>query len=974
MLGPIMQRLRLRSRQPIRRLPRARLLLESLEDRALPAPLVWYNGINLPAPRANAAAVRFTDQSLLLLGGGTTAVDVLYAGGMSWFTSGFTLDVPRVSPGAAVTSEGTVLVYGGKASHAHATALSYNGSGFGATAPSMSTPRAQLAFTTDGSDPYAIGGVDATGTALASVETFSSDSGSWVTVSPMPVALYAASAANDGHGHIFVFGGVTATGTISSAVYRYDVGNDVWTQVASMPLGARDSTAVDAPNGRIYVIGGSSRGTSTLAVVQSYNPVANTWTIAPSLPYAVKDAASVIDSEGRMEVIGGINSSGNAILTVVKTQRLNVPDAAPVITSTPGKQADPGFAYTYQVTATGNPDPFFSIVAGPSGMTIDKQSGLLTWTPPASSSGQSFNVDIRATNFVGSVDQTYTLASVDTTPPTAPTNLMVTGVGQTTVSLQWTAATDNVGVASYEVYFVTSSGGGRGAHPVYNPIASGIPGTSYTVTGLQPDTSHTYVVTAFDAAGNKSAYSNSVVGTTTSVPFVVYFSNNGYEYPPSVVADFPINLFLRAGGNPAVFTYSVVSGPAGLTIDQTGLVSWTPTASQVGSTSATFSVTNSVGTTDVTVPITVNPDVPNLVVTINGPSGQSYGVVGTPMTLKVTDNSRQTSTFSIASGPSDMTVNPTTGLVQWTPSAADAGTTTVKFHAVNSAGATDDTVTFTTYASQPPADVLISSWNSGTPTISWIAPANGFNVTGYKVSANSSGGLPVNLDTHGTGTSVALTGLTPSEPYSVTVTPYDSAGNAGLSTSTYLYAFFANSPQISWAFNQANVIAGQPMTVQFSDANALPRTWSIASSSSGMTIDANGLMSWTPALANVGTDVTATVTATNSNGTQYVTLDFPVYFTDPTTNISASVSGNNFDATWTPPTSNAGQITGYQISLTWIVNGVTQIAFFNSAGTGTSYMLPIPLLGSIHYRLTVTAYDAAGDLGVPALPFDFTGP
>jgi hypothetical protein len=932
---------------------------------------VWYNGFNLPAPRANAAAVLFSDQSLLLLGGGTTAVDELAAGGTGWFVSSFTLDVARVSPGAAVTSDGNILVYGGKTSQALATALNYNPLGFGTSAPPMSTPRAQLAFTTDGSDPYAIGGVNATGTVLSSVETFSSDSGAWVAVSAMPTALYAASAANDGKGHIFVFGGVTASGTISSAVYRYDVGADAWTQVASMPTATRDSTAVDGPNGKIYVIGGSSNGTNALANVWSYDPVANTWKAETPLPYAVKDAASVVDKDGRIEIIGGI-SSGKAIATVVKTQRLNQPDAAPAITSTPGKQADPGFAYTYQVTATGNPDPFFSIVAGPSGMTVDKQSGLVTWTPPASSSGHSYNIDIRASNSLGSVDQTYTLASVDTTPPSVPTGLMVASVSQNSITLHWNASTDNVGVTSYDVYLFTVIGRG---YKVYTRIASGIPGTSYTVPGLQPDTTHTYAVNAFDAAGNHSGYSSTISGTTTSVPFVNYFSNNGYDAPPSVVADFPISLQLSARGNPPVFTYSIISGPTGMKIDQTGKVLWTPTAAQVGTTSATFAVKNSIGTTDLTVSITVTPDVPVLVVTINAPLGPSYGVVGTPMVLQVTDYSHQTSTFSISSGPSDMTVNPTTGLVQWTPSAADAGTTTVKFHAVNSAGATDDTVSFITYASQAPAEVRISSWNSGVPTISWTAPANGLNVTGYKVTVSTGGSTISTFDTHGTGTSIALTGLAAQQPYMVTVAPYDSAGNAGLSTYTYFFAFFANSPQISWAFNQPNVVAGQPMTVQFSDANAAPRTWSVSSNSGGMTIDTNtGLLSWTPALTNVGSDITATITATNSNGTQYVTLDFPVYFTAPTTNTSASVSGNNFKVTWTPPTANASQITGYRISLTWTVNGVTHIAFFNSAGTTTSYALPIPLRGSIHYRLTVTAYDAAGDLGAPAQPFNFVGP
>ena len=88
MLGPMMQRLGLRPRQqPVRGLPRTRLFLEALEDRALLAPLVWYTGVNLPTATAHAAAVQFTDQSILVLGGGTTTVNQLAAGGTRWFTA-----------------------------------------------------------------------------------------------------------------------------------------------------------------------------------------------------------------------------------------------------------------------------------------------------------------------------------------------------------------------------------------------------------------------------------------------------------------------------------------------------------------------------------------------------------------------------------------------------------------------------------------------------------------------------------------------------------------------------------------------------------------------------------------------------------------------------------------------------------------------------------------------------------------------
>jgi hypothetical protein len=143
-----------------------------------------------------------------------------------------------------------------------------------------------------------------------------------------------------------------------------------------------------------------------------------------------------------------------------------------------------------------------------------------------------------------------------------------------------------------------------------------------------------------------------------------------------------------------------------------------------------------------------------------------------------------------------------------------------------------------------------------------------------------------------------------------------------------------------------------------------------------MTLDpSTGLLSWTPGLSNVGTSISVEIVATNSIGTQYVTFNFPVYFTDQTANVNATVSGHNATVTWTAPARNASQITGYLIDLSWTINGVTYLGVFNSTGTGTSDTLSIPVLGSIQYHVTVTAYDAAGDLGVPdSQRFTFTGP
>ncbi|MET9175613.1 glycoside hydrolase family 5 protein, partial [Streptomyces misionensis] len=91
----------------------------------------------------------------------------------------------------------------------------------------------------------------------------------------------------------------------------------------------------------------------------------------------------------------------------------------------------------------------------------------------------------------------------DTTAPSAPTGLAVSGTTSSSVSLKWTAATDNVGVTGYDVY--------RGSTKVGSTTS-----TSYTDSGLTASTSYSYTVKARDAAGNVSAASSAVTATTAA--------------------------------------------------------------------------------------------------------------------------------------------------------------------------------------------------------------------------------------------------------------------------------------------------------------------------------------------------------------------------------------------------------------------------------------------------------------------------
>jgi chitodextrinase len=91
---------------------------------------------------------------------------------------------------------------------------------------------------------------------------------------------------------------------------------------------------------------------------------------------------------------------------------------------------------------------------------------------------------------------------VDTEPPTEPTGLAAS-VKQKQINLSWIAAADNVGVLGYRI---------QRDGTVINEIS----GTSYVDRSLSTEMTYTYVVLAFDTAGNVSSPSNAVTVTFKS--------------------------------------------------------------------------------------------------------------------------------------------------------------------------------------------------------------------------------------------------------------------------------------------------------------------------------------------------------------------------------------------------------------------------------------------------------------------------
>ncbi|WP_407074320.1 family 14 glycosylhydrolase [Paenibacillus lacisoli] len=108
----------------------------------------------------------------------------------------------------------------------------------------------------------------------------------------------------------------------------------------------------------------------------------------------------------------------------------------------------------------------------------------------------------------------------DTSAPSVPANLALAAKTSNSVSLSWSASTDNVGVTGYEIW--------RDGAKIATTASS-----SYTNSGLTAGTKYTYTVKAYDAAGNISAASAalSVTTDTASGNSVTIYYKKGFTTP-----------------------------------------------------------------------------------------------------------------------------------------------------------------------------------------------------------------------------------------------------------------------------------------------------------------------------------------------------------------------------------------------------------------------------------------------------------
>jgi chitodextrinase len=356
----------------------------------------------------------------------------------------------------------------------------------------------------------------------------------------------------------------------------------------------------------------------------------------------------------------------------------------------------------------------------------------------------------------------------DTTPPSTPTALTASAVSSSRIDLNWTASTDNVGVAGYKIFRDGTQ------------IAT-VTTTSYQDTGLAPSTTYTYSVVATDAAGNTSPHSTPASATTPVPPDTT---------PPST----PTGLVAESSSSSQVdlrWTASTDNvGVAGYRVFRDGTQITTVTATSYQDTGLTPSTTYTYPVVAADAAGNTSPHSMPASATTPAPPDTEPPATPTGLTADAVSSSEIDLTWTASTDNIGVTgykvfrdgtqISMATATSYQDTGLAPATTYTYTVVAVDAAGNTSPHSAPAAATTPAPPDTTAPSTPSGLTALaisssridlSWTASTDDVGVTGYRVYR---GGTEI-----ATVSATAYQDMTvqPSTTYSYTVAARDAAGN-----------------------------------------------------------------------------------------------------------------------------------------------------------------------------------------------------
>ena len=365
----------------------------------------------------------------------------------------------------------------------------------------------------------------------------------WTTIDPRTL---------DGHSSVmYLPGKILKAGTATAdnpgnpseaTAYVLDatVASPAWVPTASMAFPRSFLNLTVLPDGNVLATGGgrttdNANFSTAVFEAEMWSPSSGTWsTMARMQTPRLYHSIGLLLPDGRVLVSGGGRENGLTAPDPKDQESAEIysppylfKGARPSITSAP-----PAIQYATNFTIT-TPDAsrIATVSLIPLGavthafnenqryvpLSFTKGTGTLTATAPANGNlappgpYMLFIVDTNGIPSVAAMTKMATFVSPpDTTPPTAPTNLTATPSGPQ-ITLNWTAATDNVIVSSYRVERCQGAGCSN-----FTEIATST-STSFLNNGLAGSTSYSYRVRAQDGIGNLGPYSNVATATTGAV-------------------------------------------------------------------------------------------------------------------------------------------------------------------------------------------------------------------------------------------------------------------------------------------------------------------------------------------------------------------------------------------------------------------------------------------------------------------------